>query len=142
MSMLLLCFASPQSSRFSGYKAVEAYEVRPGILMMPRYSDNGEVCEIGLEGRHYSPEKIRLFSSLPRKEIDQILEELVPTNERGPKTTLRAGTDLIGQGLVTFSDYENISIQIYSAVLPTSKKHEMVSDDIAATIRWKNRKCR
>jgi hypothetical protein len=27
------------------YKAVEAYEVRPGILVFPTYSEDGEVCE-------------------------------------------------------------------------------------------------
>jgi hypothetical protein len=144
MSMLLLFYASPQSSRFSGYKTVEAYEIRPGILMMPRYADDGQVCEIGLERRHYSPEKIRLDSSLSREEIDRIFEELVPTNERGPKKTAREGGDQIlesGNSLVASSEYENVSIQIYSAV-SSSKKHEIVADDIAATLRWNNRKCR
>ena len=143
MSMLLFHFASPQSSRFSGYKAVEAYEIRPGILMMPRYSNDGQVCEIGLEGRHYSPEKIRLGSNLSRKEIDQILEELVPVNERGNKTTAPGGGQIseAGHSLVASLEYENISVQIYSAV-SSSKKHEIVADDIAATIQWNNRKCR
>ena len=144
MIMFLLFFGSPQSSRFSGYKVVEAYEIRPGILMMPRYTHDGQVCEIGLERRHYSPEQIRLDSSLSRKEIDQIFDELVPVNERGPKKKAPGGRDQIseaGNGLVASSEYENISIQIYSAV-SSSKKHEIVVDDIAATLRWNNRKCR
>jgi hypothetical protein len=56
-----VCFcrvgASAQSSRFSKYKTVEAYEIGPGILMMPNFSSDGQVCEIGLEILHYSPKE-------------------------------------------------------------------------------------
>ncbi|MDP9264473.1 MAG: hypothetical protein M3O85_09160 [Acidobacteriota bacterium] len=141
---LLLPSANPVREQFAKYKAIEAYEIRPGILMIPSYAEDGQVCKIGLERRHYSPEVIRLDSGLSRKEIEQIVDELAPVDERGSRTTALGGRDQIsefGHGLVTSSEYENISIQIYSAVFPTSKKHEMVADDIAATIRWNNRKC-
>jgi hypothetical protein len=141
-AMLLLLFARPQSGRFSKYKTVEAYEIRPGILIMPSYSDDGQVCEIGLEKVHYSPELIRLDPSLSRKEIDQIADELVPANERGSRSK-EFGRDLItivGHGMTTNADYENVSIQIYGNVLRPSRKSTTV-DDIAATIKWKNRKC-
>ena len=49
--------ASAQSSRFSKYKTLEAYEIGPGILMMPNFSSDGQVCEIGLEILHYSPKE-------------------------------------------------------------------------------------
>jgi len=113
--------------------------------MIPRYAADGQVCEIGLEVRHYSPDMIRLDSGLPRKEIERIVDELVPVNERGPKDTSWAGRDMIaetGKSLTTLSEYENVSIQIYSALLPNSKKPKIVLDDLAAVIRWKNRKCR
>lgn len=142
-SVLLFFCASPQSSRFSGYKAIEAYEIRPGVLMMPTYAANGQLCEIGLERRHYSPEEIRLESSLSREEIDRVFEELVPSNERGPKKRGLGGGDEIsesGHSLVTSSQYENVSIHIYSAV-SSSKNREIVAADIAAVLRWNNRKC-
>lgn len=141
--VLLIPGAKPQTDQFSKYKAVEAYEIRPGILMMPRYSADGQVCEIGLERRRYSPEVIRLDSTLSRKEIDEIVDELAPARERGAKET-GFGHDLIslsGPGMSTVSTYENISIEVYSRVSPASKKHEIVSDDIAAAIKWKNREC-
>ena len=143
--ILLAPLAKPQSENFSKYRPIEAYEVAPGILMIPRYAEDGQVCEIGLEVRHYSPDLVRLDSGLPRKKIERIVDELVPLNERGPKDTVLAGRDMItetGNSLVTFSEYENVSIQIYSAILPTSKKHKIAADDVAAIIRWKNRKCR
>ena len=143
-AIFLLPVARRQNDQFLKYKAVEAYEVRPGILMMPRYSENGEVCEIGLERRHYSPEKIYLDSTLSREEINQIADELVPTNERGPKTKgIGEGDDMSwsGRGLTTTSAYENVSIEIYSDISATSRKDQIAAGDIAATIKWKNRKC-
>ena len=146
-AMLLLLAANPQNDKhdkFSKYKTVEAYEIRPGILAMPSYAEDGQVCEIGLEKRQYSPEIIRLNPSLSREEINQIADELAPANERGPKSKDFA-RDLMavsGGGMTTISTYENVTIQIHSAVSPTSKKHGIIADDIAATIKWTNRKCR
>jgi hypothetical protein len=93
--MFAFCVARAQSPKFLSYKKVEAYEIRPGILATPRYSVDGEVCEIGLERKHYSSEKIYLDSALSREEIDQIADEVAPINERGPRTKLMLGRDLI-----------------------------------------------
>jgi hypothetical protein len=38
---------------------------------MPRYSADGQVCEIGIEKRHFSPEEISLNSGLSGTEINQ-----------------------------------------------------------------------
>jgi len=140
---LLLPSANPVNEKFAKYKAIEAYEVRPGILMMPRYSADGQVCEIGLEKRHYSADKIRLDSSLSRKEIDQIFEELVPAEERGPKITDPLGTLITqsGQSLTTNIDFEKVVIQIYGAASPAAGKGGITVDEVAATLKWKNRKC-
>jgi hypothetical protein len=140
--MLLFVAMRPQSGKFPSYKTVEAYEIRPGVLMMPRYSADGQVCEIGLERRHYSPEMIRLDSTLSRKEIDEIVDELAPENERGPKEVGLVG-DLVlidGVGLTTTETYENISVEIDSRLMP-SKKLEIAEENVAATLTWKNRKC-
>ena len=142
-AMLLLVAANPDRERFARYKAVEAYEIRPGILMMPRYSADGQVCEIGLEKLHYSPEKIRLDSSLSRKEIDQIFDELVPTAARGPKPTVlleQGMTTFSGRGMVSDEEYQNVSIQTYSNVL-SEEKDAVKVDEVTATLKWKNRKC-
>lgn len=139
---LLLPSANPAHEKFAKYKAVEAYEIRPGVLMMPRYSTDGQVCEIGLEKLHYSAETIRLDSSLSRKEIDQIFDELVPAEERGPKSKDPFGTLITqeGQSLTTNVDFENVSIQIYGNASSAGKGGTTV-DEVAATLKWKNRKC-
>lgn len=135
--------ANPAHERFAKYKAVEAYEIRPGVLMMPRYSSDGQVCEIGLEKLHYSPEIIRLDSSLSRKEIDQIFDELVSVDERGPRSKNVTG-NLITQGggsLTTNIDFENVLIQIYGDASSAPGKGGITVDEVAATLKWKNRRC-
>jgi hypothetical protein len=132
------------NNQFKQYKAIEAYEIRPGILMMPRYSPDGQVCEIGLEKNHYSPTKISLDSELTRKEIDEIADEFAPPDQRGPKSNILAGSNelisMSGQGMVTTSDYQNVSIEIYASILKASGK-QMTVEELVAVIRWKHRKC-
>jgi hypothetical protein len=143
IAVLLLHTANSGRDKFAKYKPVEAYEIRPGILMMPRYSADGQICEIGLEKLHYSPEKIRLDSSLTRKEIYQVFDELVPSNERGPKPQelLEQGmASFSGRGVVSDEEYQNVSIQIYGNVSHAGKKAATM-DEVTATLKWKNRNC-
>ena len=141
--VLILFPVNPAQETFAKYKAVEAYEIRPGILMMPRYSTDGQVCEIGLEKLHYSPETIRLDSSLSRKEIDQVFDELVSADERGPSSKDFAGTLMTqsGHSLTTNIDFQNVSIQIYGDA-STAAKGKTTVDEVVATLKWKSRKCR
>lgn len=147
-SILLFLAAKPQNDKFSKYKSIEAYEIRPGILMMPRYADDGQVCEIGLERWHYRPNFIDMDSGLERKDIDEIVDEITPIDERGPqpKDTSKRGAGFIaGRVIVMNEEYENIEIQIYRSFSGhIDKKHQINmsnSENIAAIVKWKNRKC-
>ena len=137
----------PDRQRFEKYKAIEAYEVRPGILMMPRYAADGQVCQIGLQRLNYSPEEIRLGSDMLSYEIDPTLEELVPNSERGPGPTgdVAPGTGAtVGMMSIRDEEYQNVSIHIYGAFytgnIPVSER-VVFGDNIVATLTWKNRKC-
>jgi hypothetical protein len=146
-AVLLVPSATPDRQRFAKYKAVEAYEIRPGILVLPTYSADGQVCEIGLEKLHYSPEMIRLDSTLSQKEIDQVFDELVPADERGPRTKDGSTGTLITRGggsltLTTNIEFENILIQIYGETASPARKGEITVDGVAATLKWKNQTCR
>ncbi len=141
--ILLLPALNTGRERFAKYKPVEAYEIRPGILMMPRYSADGQVCEIGLEKLHYSPEMIRVDSSLSREEIDQIFDELAPSADRGPKPTglLEQGRiDFLGNSMIRNEEYQNVSIQIYGT-LAVNDNGGFTGDEVAATLKWKKRTC-
>jgi hypothetical protein len=134
---------SQTEDQFKRYKAVEAYEVRPGVLMMPSYDSAGQVCEIGLEKLHYSPEVIRHGSDLSRKEIDELTAELAPADERGAESDILAGSEITladGGTMTTISDYENVTIEIHAWQLKSSNKESTVEQD-AVVIRWKHREC-
>ncbi len=112
--------------------------------MMPRYAADGQVCEIGLERRHYSPELIRLDAEMPQETLDQVIDELAPPAERGEKSKeILDGeiSDEAGPGMTSTSSYEHVSIDRFSRVLSHSKRGETIEANVAATITWKNRKC-
>jgi hypothetical protein len=134
--LLLLLAASTQTNPMAKYKAVETYQVRPGILMFPTYSKDGQVCEIGLERSHYSPEIIRLDSTLTREDVDAIVDELAPPSERGPKlqNMLNELMVVASPGRTTFEIYENVTVEIDGREKP--------ADDVAAVIKWTHRKCK
>jgi hypothetical protein len=139
----LLLAASPQKNPMARYKAVEAYEVRPGILMFPTYSEDGEVCEIGLERRYYSRGMISVDSTLAREDIDAIVDELAPASERGPKSQnpLDSLMLVVGSGRTAFEQYENVTVEIEGGAIINSKK-KSTFDDVAAVIIWKHRQCK
>ena len=146
LNLLLLLMGTTMIAQrqFEKYRKIEAYEVRPGILMLPTYTADNQICEIGLERLHYSPDLVRLDSGLSRKQVEQILDELVPEDERGSPSK-EVGGSLItqsGKGLTTTMDFEHVSIQFYAAVLSSDHKRETVVDEVVATVKWKNRACR
>ncbi|HXX20806.1 MAG TPA: hypothetical protein VEJ46_15485 [Candidatus Acidoferrum sp.] len=138
-AMLLLSPANSVDGRFAKYRPIEAYEVRPGILMMPSYSGDGQVCEVGLEQRQYSPEMVRLDPSLTREDVDRIFQELVPADERGAKLNELISEN--GVSITTIEDFQNVSLLIYGQNLSTPHSHKIVERNVAAVVRWKNRKC-
>ena len=144
LTILIMLTALPTTEqRFLKYRKIEAYEVRPGILMMPRYTADDKVCEIGLERLHYSPDLVRLGSDISSKDIDEILDELVPADERGkPGKELDNLITQVGQGFTQNIEFENVTLQIYGAASPSDRKGETTVNQVAATIKWKQRVCR
>jgi hypothetical protein len=125
-----------QNERFSKYKRVDAYEVRRGILIMPRYSANGQVCMIVVQKDHYVDDVALLDSTVPREVVTQIFDELVPPGERGPRTTddeIARLSLYAGNSVTSRLDYKNVSLEI--SRLASSP------DDIVAVIQWKDRLC-
>jgi len=136
---LLFFPARPQNTKFSKYKAVEAYEIRPGILMMPRYAEDGQVCEITLERTNAAAETINLTPTLPRKTVTELVDEIVPVDERGPRT-MDFGRDYVsqhsGESVTTFAEWKNVAVNIYGRA-----STRCGAGDIVAEIRWKKRTC-
>ncbi len=142
----LLVLATLHERRFNQLQAVEAYEIRPGILMTPIYSDAGEVCQITLEKRRVSSKGVNLEAEMSSEEIYGIFDELVPKIERGqPKLNLPEGGSLTlgdGSGLTTIVAYENVSIQMYGKRKNANTRGFFPGGYVAATIDWEKHKCR
>lgn len=123
----------------SRYPVVESYEIRPGVLMTPKYAADGDVCEMIIEKRHVRGQTVDFSSSMPRESVLKMIDELAPPAERGKAIIQIAGFDYVTNvsGLVSTSnaDYENVAIEIHSA--------ESSSDygDVAVSLRWKKNKC-
>jgi len=138
LTSILLTITLLSKTQFAKYRPVEAFEIRPGILMMPKYAKDGRVCEIGIEKLHYDREKISLDSALSPQMIDEISDELAPSEERGQRTAGPGTKGIIlqaGHSNITIADYENISIQSYA-------NGPADSVDLVTVIRWKNRGCK
>jgi len=130
--------ATPVSdARFTKYSQFECREVRPGLIMIPTYSAEGKLCQIEIERKHYSRGTVFLDSFVPRDTFLQVIDELVPLNERG-RRRMDFGEEYIsvysGNSVTTFADFENVSIEIDGQSKP--------SGDVVAIISWKNHTCK
>ncbi len=140
MLILLPCliplFASAQSAEdfAAKYSTVTAYEIRPGVLMIPRFTDYGRVCEVTLERRlSLTPQDEEISNSISSKSLSGILEELAPPSERGEEAKyLLPESSVFGQSSRIVRDFQSIVVKEDGT---TSGGVEMV------TIRWKDRPC-
>ncbi len=122
---------------FRQYRSVESYEIRPGILITPVYSAEGEVCELSIEKRHYSNSAVDLDAAMPKEQVRLLFDELAPQRERGqPGLKLPEGTEVteVDGGIRTTRIlYENVFLTMYGRV--ESQKF------VAAIITWKRQDC-
>jgi hypothetical protein len=137
---LLALVASPCSDRFHKYNAVEAYEIRPGIMMVPVFAASGDLCEIGIEKRRYSDNRVDMDAAMPEEQIISMFDELVPREERGGLWGNLPADSEIGRSdlgmLTTVIPYKNVSLEMYGKKdRPDRQKY------IAAIISWNNQQC-
>jgi hypothetical protein len=113
----------------------ETYLVRPGIVASARYGGSGHVCEIVLSPRKPSSLIKSGNYTIESKELTEVLDELVPLNERGKYligtfdniTCLRANDC---QGVQ--SKWENVVIY----------RNGSTGNEHYATIQWRREECR
>ena len=124
------------------YRAVTAYEVRPGILMTANFDPAGNVCRMEIEKRHATESKTDLGSVIPRQTLKEVIDELVPDSVRGtrisPSFHGSDESDVLGNVEITVIEYEKVKIEIDSAVSSSSPGY---SGPVVAVIRWKQAGC-
>lgn len=134
---LLALVFGPPGERFRKYHAVEAYEIRSGIMITPVYTASHDVCEISIEKRHYSNNNVDMDAVMPKEQILSLFDELVSREERGqPGWKLPGDTEITenDSGIVTTRvPYESVTLAMYGR--KDSQKY------VAAIIFWNNRQC-
>jgi hypothetical protein len=129
-----------ESQLDQNYTKLRVYAVRPNISLTAKFGGDGRVCEMALEPRRYDGDKVALLSSLPKQEIVNIIEEVVPESDRGRR--LEGGgfskwleSDVSGDAIFTTYRYENMTIQVYGTI----RKKD--SDRMAAVVTFSQRSC-
>jgi len=121
----------------SRYSRVESYEIRPGVLMTPRYAPNGDLCEMVIEKRHVRGNTVDFSSSIEHASVLQMIDELAPPKERGSHIGGPFDYDSTeGNMAIQNIKYEHVAIAIY--------KTDALPDpgDIAVLIDWNRPNCR
>ena len=139
-SICLACFAGLSGDRMQKYHAVEAYEIRPGIIATPIYTAGYDLCEISIEKRHYSNNNIDIDAKMSKEQILTLFDELVPKEDRGQPGWKFRGDTVITEadsGILTMRiPYENVTLAMYGIKdSPDRQKY------VAAIISWNNLSC-
>jgi hypothetical protein len=135
---LVIVGVSATHQSLASYPRVESCEIRPGVLAMPRYADDGELCQVSIEKLHVQRNGVELgVPTMPRETVLKIIDELAPPSERGKAISQFAGFDYIdvinGTADIAAANYENLSVQIYGST--------SASGDVAVVLRWKREAC-
>lgn len=120
------------------YPRVEAYEIRPGVLAMPKYADDGELCQVAIEKLHVQQDVVELgVPTMPRATVLEMIDELAPPSERGKAISQLAGFDYIdvvnGTADISAANYENVLVQIHGST--------SASGDVAVVLDWNRKAC-
>jgi hypothetical protein len=145
--LLLPAAQAPQDSPLKKYPAVEAYKIRRTVLAMPRYTADGQVCEVDLQPMHFPDgDVVNVDYMLDKADVDPIFDELAPPAERGaPKPPLGMDGIIVFDGGTggTTRSFENVTLYYDAHVYSNpKKKNSMNITFVAATIKWTHRTCR
>jgi hypothetical protein len=120
----------------SKYSHVTAYKVRPDVLMTARFAADGQVCEMTIEKRETTDTAIRFGDSFSVKEVQGLIDDLVPQNERGRDLTRALNEDIDGDFITTKFTYENVLFRVYGIIRPKD-----AAGDKVIIITWPKRPC-
>jgi hypothetical protein len=116
------------------YHQVTSYELRPSIVMTPKYAADGQVCEMDIERRHKTDTEVYFGSSFSEKDVKELVDELVPQQERGKNLTEPLNSVVDGGFNTTEYKYENILVSVRGITRPQP-------EDMVVIITWPKRLC-
>lgn len=113
-----------------GLPAAERYAIRDGITMTAFYSEEGLTCKAMIES--VKPQSAA--------SIEEILNEIIPVNERGKRMNSVALTSGPVAGVAS-RDYERVRVAVVTSVEVMSQG-ATTGGVISATVDWKGVQCR
>lgn len=116
---------------------LNAYVIRPGLLMTAKHAVRGQVCEMSIIEAHTPGSNISRRTPLTFEIVPALIDELVPEGERGNK--LRSYGLAQAQGMTSqlFYNFENVSIELVQSLLPSKGWSDSV-----LMIKWNDRVCK
>ena len=118
-----------------GQPISETYIVRPGITASARYDGSGNVCEIVLSPRKPSSLIKSGNYTIDSKELTAVLDEIVPTNERG-KYLIGTFDDIT---CLPDNDCQGVQGKWEKVVI---YRNGSTGSEHYATIQWQREECR
>jgi hypothetical protein len=112
------------------YPLISYNEVRPGVLMEPRYSSDGQLCMFRLFTKQVMPTMNNFDLRLRDKTVDEILAELIPVEIRGQRAKDYGMVVTAGKITRQINNYENVSVEKMST-----------ADQAIVSVVIKNRSC-
>lgn len=109
--------AAPQTTQAlaAKYPVVSYYEVRPGVLMEPRYTADAQMCGFRLFAKQITPKMNNFDLRLRDKTVNAILDDLVPVAMRGQRAKDFGVMVTVGKVTTQLNNYENVSVEKMSA---------------------------
>jgi hypothetical protein len=91
---------------------LEAYEVRPHILMTVKYSEDGRASEYVIEARHNSQGKMDAESLMSGAMAREIVDEVVPPSQRGQRQNILSFNSSCN--VYSLEKYERVEIRTFA----------------------------
>jgi hypothetical protein len=109
--------AAPQTAHAlaAKYPVVSYYEARPGVLMEPRYTADGQMCSFRLFAKQITPKMNNCDLRLRDKTVDAILDDLVAAKMRGQRAKDFGMMVTVGKLTTQPNNNENVSVEKMSA---------------------------
>jgi hypothetical protein len=94
------------------------YEVQPGVQMTAKFASNGSVCEMRIEQEHFLQNQVDMTYGIDKDRITRLVDQVVPTSERGKEDKQPGNGMIIGMGQVMESvkRYANVEVHVLSTM--------------------------
>jgi hypothetical protein len=136
LTLVVAVLGQTSSDLSAKYPQVPAYKVRPDVLMTARFAADGQVCEMTVEKRETTDTGIRFGDSFSEKEVQGLIDDLVPQNERGRNLTRALNEEVDCDFITTNLTYENAFFRVYGILRPKDAAGNKV-----IIITWPKRPC-